>query len=993
NNLPSNSEIKVFASTTGQTLQKRNVAFSYIAGDSIPDGSIQIATILTGNENIVYINNEDRDYLSFEQTIKDEVDNHKHRGSPSKIDLKEETKNQLPGARIEGVDASKINGILNAEQIPKIDHNDLENSGLLSHAALDSFITTLEKNNKELLGEISSVNLLRAVIFLKYLYPSIDEHFINELICIPGVSSDNIIDFESSTANISLDSQCISGKPINTGQFVSAYWDDQESFYKAYKKTNVVVSEGKVSLKRSGQNIKTIEDFESYASGVDLNFNKDIVLRNNHAEVISEARSINKVEGKYSGQFNADSDLRVLYTKNIKESNEGESTGIDLSEDYDELVIWVKTTNPNHKPVYFYLVNGDYEDDDNIPEEHKIGPFELIPENHVTVNSDSSKNNFEQRIINLSEIKKSEKVINNLCEMVIYTDELDSDFNFYIDNIYARRENLVAPSGSIRLRYSTESQVTFHSVFYSSDTPEDTNINVRVKTSNSEETLNNVPYTRYLNSGQIFANEGTNAEIEITLLSSDETQTPVLDLVELRMLVDSDINGFKITDEEDFKQGELNNLDIVDNDIDNDIKISSPININGYYFAQNDSVSEIDDQDIGIYGFSGDKMPLSPNQTAIWNQRPYKKFDYLTYVKRLYDKSFLIADTHNDRVLRIDDKGELIEGFGSSYFVDEDNLYPVSVVYNPDTQILTLVLSKSSNINDISKISLYGGLEKIQLSSKDSIISNSKCNNKVIEISLHEDNYVKLTGYDSLTIDFNNGAFSEDIVIDNNISSLFNIYNRFEVFVGNFIYINDIKHPIYVDKEDEKWMVGNVDNSDLYYNKYDINFEDTNVPAIIEFSYDEDNSVNYDYSFSDIIFSDYSLGGIYNVSDNQMVVAGLSEGSQNYAVEEEEEEEEEGFRSLALKTLKDYRGQVVVIDKKNQKYNIIYESPDGLFPSDITLDNDENILVSESSFSGSSGRLIKLDDYGNIIWRYGMGFFDIINTINNTKDGNIVISL
>ena len=994
NNLPSNSGITIFANSTGQTLQNRTVNFSFIIGGDNPKDTIKIATVVTGNENIVYIDNDDRDYLSFEQTIKDEVDNHKHRGTPSKIDLQEETKNQMPGARIEGIDASKIiSGTLDLEQIPRLDHNNLENNGLLTHAALDSFVSTLEKSNKELLGEISSVNLLRSVIFLKYLYPDIDNNFINELICIPGISPNNIIDFEASTANISLDSQCISGKPVQIGQFISTYWDDQNSFYNAYKKTNVMISDGEVSLKRSGENIEIIEDFETFAPGNPLSFDKNIVLRNNYAEVISEGENINKIEGQYSGEFSATSDLRVLYSKNIKKSDSstGTSVGVDLSEDYDELVMWVKTGNSNHKPVYFYLINGDYEIEAEILDQNKIGPFEIIPENHITSNQDDSKNNFEEKIINLLQIKQNLKNIDNLTKIVFYTDELDDDFIFYIDNIYARRTDLVSPSGSIRFRYSTQAQVTFHSIFYEGSVLNDTNISVRVKISNSEATLSRTPYTMYLNSGQIFATEGTDVEIEVNLLSSDETVSPVLRSVELRMLVDSDLNGFEITEKDDFERGSLENLIISDDIIDHKIELSSPLNIGGYYFSQANSVNEIDNNNVGVYGFAGNRMPLAPNQTAIWYQNPYKKFDYITSVKRMHDKSYLIADTHNDRVLRVDYEGNLIEGFGSTYFVD-DILYPVSVVYNPNLYILTLVLSKSVSLNDISKISLYGGVEEIQLSSEDTILSNSKCNNKVIEISLSEDNYVKLKGYDSLSIDFSKGAFTEDINIPDGISSLFNIYSQFDVFVGNFVYMDNIRHPIEFNKINEKWVVGNVSKSSLFYNKNDINFEDINIPSIIEFSL-EGNIIDSNYSFSKIYFSDFSLGGIYRISEDKMIVVGVIQpGYETFFMGTSEETEGTDYNSIASNALAGWVGVVAVIDTVNQKYNIIYNSPDRLYPSDVDVDTEGNIIVSESSFTGSNGRLIKLDNYGNITWMYGMGFFDVINSINVTDENNIIVS-
>ena len=71
--------------------------------------------------------------------------------------------------RLEGIDASKItSGQFDIDRMPLLDHNDLDNNGLLTHAALDSFVNSLSQNNKELLGEIASTNLLKSIIFWKY---------------------------------------------------------------------------------------------------------------------------------------------------------------------------------------------------------------------------------------------------------------------------------------------------------------------------------------------------------------------------------------------------------------------------------------------------------------------------------------------------------------------------------------------------------------------------------------------------------------------------------------------------------------------------------------------------------------------------------------------------------------------------------------------------------------------------------------------------------
>ncbi|MCD6435432.1 MAG: hypothetical protein J7L15_03510, partial [Clostridiales bacterium] len=107
-NLPTNSTVDIYVTYNGSTVRTRSVDFFYFDVDNENEFSIKIARIVVGNNVITSIDNTVRDLVGFLDIIQDEIDNHKHRGTPSKIDLQDETKNQLPGARIEGIDASKI---------------------------------------------------------------------------------------------------------------------------------------------------------------------------------------------------------------------------------------------------------------------------------------------------------------------------------------------------------------------------------------------------------------------------------------------------------------------------------------------------------------------------------------------------------------------------------------------------------------------------------------------------------------------------------------------------------------------------------------------------------------------------------------------------------------------------------------------------------------------------------------------------------------------
>jgi hypothetical protein len=63
-----------------------------------------------------------------------------------------------------------------------------------------------------------------------------------------------------------------------------------------------------------------------------------------------------------------------------------------------------------------------------------------------------------------------------------------------------------------------------------------------------------------------------------------------------------------------------------------------------------------------------------------------------------------------------------------------------------------------------------------------------------------------------------------------------------------------------------------------------------------------------------------------------------------------------------------------------------------VYPSDIDLFQNGNILVSESSFGDNSGRLIRIDSFANVNWAYGDGTFNIINDAKVVSTNHIMVS-
>ncbi|GAG33792.1 unnamed protein product, partial [marine sediment metagenome] len=242
-------------------------------------------------------------------------------------------------------------------------------------------------------------------------------------------------------------------------------------------------------------------------------------------------------------------------------------------------------------------------------------------------------------------------------------------------------------------------------------------------------------------------------------------------------------------------------------------------------------------------------------------------------------------DLENNRIVLVDRDGNLIKGYGSTYSIDS-NFYPLSAIYNSAIKTLTVVFTKSTVVSDITKISLWIGSFKTSLSSSDEILINNKSGNKVLEILLDDDTAIRLLSAttDNLTVNFERGAFSEEIIVHDGMSesgnnSIFSPLRGLICFVGDFTYIENIRHPIFVkETSDGNWIFG---NSSIFYVDIDSLKEETaNVPDVVEIDpYDITDTSNKLIS-SDVKFSDYTLGGIYEYDDDsRFVISGIEEST------------------------------------------------------------------------------------------------------------------
>jgi hypothetical protein len=911
--------------------------------------------------------------------------------------------------------------------------------------------------------------------------------FPNLHVCYPGITPDAGIDFQSSTANISLATHCISGKPVPQGSINSIFYETNAAFANAYDRKNVSIARNTVSLTKGGTTATQIEDFEKVAkANVSIpTFSVSTEILTDGIKVVSDDTPSRRTQGFYSGKFTTERDIRILYTKEVQKDNDWTN--------FDELILDVKSLSLSHGAVYMYLINTDG------TTETKSSDFLVLGQDEVTDNYDPAFNGFERRIFDISNTTKS-----NITSIVFYTDDTTSKQIFWIDNIFIRSQSLYPPSGYIRFRHTSNVSVLFNSISYNADIPEGCDVRVRVRTANSTTLLDRATYSLALNSGDVFAQNGTDIEIDVVLVSStDRTKTPILNSLELQYIVTTDTVGFNINNAETWNRGTYIN-EMIEPDIINtseyNLTLEEPVSVGDLYYVYQNGVNQNDPQGLAVTGFRGlqFKSLISPVQALGIVNNSYNPGFYSPFsVYRLMNRNFLISDTTNDRVIETTVNGEFVRGLGGHNVEDTAGFYPMCAIFNPRKGTLTICFSQVVNLEnfDITKIKLWIGSANIYLSSSDTVLSNGK-NGKILEISLTSDKVEQMQDDTvEVYVDFITGVFNTAFSYPANAKKL--LTNRgLSVFIGDFAYVNDIQHPVYANKiNNGDWVICNskiamtetqvtdtkkitvtvgqstsfisyIDipldpttgqpitnytatwdlkvptaltatvtrggaetsadgkqlQTTIYINQPDttqigvyqllITITDstggqetttvvltiqaesltattpTESPSLLQINFETENVT---YSYNGLQFSDFTLGSAYEVSDTQLLITGL------YALEDdlpkpEGSQESETFEQQAVRKLTNYGGKTIILNKTDDSITFEYYSSDNSYPSDAVLDENNLVVLAETSFIGNAGRVIKIDGDGNIIWQLSNGLFAKVNDVRAKLTGDVVIS-
>ena len=111
-NLTPNTVVYVYAKNVKSTLYDEGISFVLNSSKQVSDPNyLLLASVTVGSSSISEIDNSIRTEIGFLELIKAAIKQHKHRGGslyPSKINLQNEVKGQLPSFRIADFDAEKI---------------------------------------------------------------------------------------------------------------------------------------------------------------------------------------------------------------------------------------------------------------------------------------------------------------------------------------------------------------------------------------------------------------------------------------------------------------------------------------------------------------------------------------------------------------------------------------------------------------------------------------------------------------------------------------------------------------------------------------------------------------------------------------------------------------------------------------------------------------------------------------------------------------------
>jgi hypothetical protein len=963
----------IYARVTETTRFNRDILF--YASQFNVSNDVLLGAVSTGNGAVVTIDESQRNDISFIEEIKQLVNAHRHRGgtdNPTKIDLSKEVMGELPGYRISDIDASKItSGKLAPGRIPKLKHSDLDGRGVLSHAQLDSYVRNLNNVNASLLGEISTINAMQLYLANKHIWNDVDAYATNAIFLIPGISADSAIDFNATTAVIDKDNHTISGIPALSGELLATTFSSVQDFQSVPLISNVAVGSDAfgafVSITRPVSQL-VVDSFDNvFSDGSSFpGWKVETVAASQNTTFLSD--SSEKVDGPFSARFDLDQGVRVQATKTF--DNVANWT------QYSELEISIETTATDHGEIHCQILS------DTLA---VLDDFKILGTNEITVG-------FRRVVMDISGPTLTGGTRDKVNGVRIYVDpSLGWDlsvFTFHLDKMQLNNTLFYNPSGRMRFRLKTPQKSQWAAISWTADT-NDGKILVRARTAPSFSTFDSsssIPFSAYLaaSGDDPMVDDNLVIEIEVSLLPNDAlTFSPLLRSLTVSYITSANNSGITIDTASSFlRASKLENAKVEDA---GDVVINGRIDVGDVVYGQNNGIQQtsltntaVKQYGTPIVGIVGSLLPLSPIQAV--STAKVASINMAADVIRLKDRTYLVADTGNDRIVLFDRSGNPLRILCTNNVVSETAVYPLSVAYNPVNQ--TLYIAWSMNVTssglDLSQATIDGVGVSIQLSNANDKVVQFSGNSSDIQTanssaivlsSTHANQIAAFTASGSvdsrLYLNITASFAQEKVAVSNANYAKLNTIRGLPIFVGDLKFIAGIYRPISVKLTAAgNWLVGNA--KPLSTSAGTVSSPITSAVEIVpdtgEILY-SDNSVDFSVQF---------LGNVFEKDGNYFVLAG-------------------GVTTTGTSTGQ-LTGTLNVVDKTTGRLIYQYTTSDGTVASDVQLDVNDNFVVIEKNTTSAHTRIITIDADSNVVFQYDIANGYSAQDVRILSTGNLVIS-
>jgi len=1020
-NLTPNATNYIYAAALEETRYNRIVNFTTSTSPLTSSRLVFLGSVTTSDTAVEIIDMTLRNDISFIEQIKTLINQHKHKGgneNPSKIDLSSEVMNQLPGYRIEGIDASKIvSGRIPSSRLPVLEHSDLLHSGILTHGQLDSFVRNLSNPNVRLLGELSTINLLQLYMAMKHIWNEVDQQTTNMLVMVPGITPDSFIDYLNTTAVVDRYEHSIKGVPALSGQLHYITYKTFQDFSNSFAKLRIDIPQNDPN----GDFFRISRPFTQLEiDGFDNVFSNSTEYPNWKFEVIASGNTstdkfvsddTKKVDGPYSAKLIMDQDFRVQVTRIFDQQQDWSL--------YNIFEIYIESLSEEHGEIRI----------DMLGPKDSGGNYTILNDPIILLNTNETTTGFKRFVKDITSITR-DKVLG----LRIYTDtSLGWNLSSCVVNIDAiRLQNTLYyyPDGFIRFRLQTPQKSQWAAISWDGEENSGT-IKARARTAadfSQMDQSNSIPFSAYITNSGDNPDVADNIcmELEIALnADSTVTQSPVVRSITVSFITSSQQTGLTIDTTEEFSRATtLKNVVVSSVDPNGGtaagkVLIKGRVDVGDWTYGISNSVQQVDRFGTPVLGISGDQLFISPmqaiRQTVLSRQTG---IDGALHAQRTQDRNYLITDTLNDRVILFDENGNILRCLVSNNVRNVTSLYPIQCSYNERNEFL--YIAWSTNVTyadmDLSKITVRGtGISVTLSNSLDKVVfvqgasaGVQSGNVTVIQLSQSHagaiNNYIENNNYSDTRIylDIQPGAVKDKVDKSSTNYAALTTPRGLPIFLGDIQYLVGIYRPISINiTASGNWIISNAKPLVTSQgNDPTTGTPVSDITSVIEVIPDTAEVV---YSDNSVDFSISTLGSAVEMNEQYVAVCGIVSDSNQPATTTptNNTSTDDTVTTITAEQdiLKKYRGRVKIIEKSSQR--VVYEQPtsDGTYGSDVQIDENENLVIVEKYFVNDPvygvvgrGRVAKLDEDGNVYFQYGKSEYESFNDIRLTNTGTMVSS-